>query len=337
MSTDNAEMTTTETAQPKKTRAPRRARGSKRTDPHRPGAIIPAHYQDRVYYALPTTQGGMPVPGWNLEAMRNYTAANPMFVREGGYGGAGECGICGSHFITGAIFLHDLTGQSLHVGHDCADKYDMMANWSEAMLEAKRRKDATAKAIATAQNREKRNAFCQAHPGLREALDFAEAIYEKHKENNFLEPLPFGIGIILDMERKLIRFRSLSEKQVALALKLANAIQNPPPPKPEEVKVPAPEGRQTFRGIVVGLRTQEGDWGDTTKITIKVETEAGIWLAWGTLPDGIDIPEGYSMGEAGVRGQTIELTGTLTRGKDPHFAFYKRPTKAKIIPTTKGE
>jgi len=89
----------------------------------------------------------------------------------------------------------------------------------------------------------------------------------------------------------------------------------------EEKHVPAPEGRVKFTGKVVSKKEHEGPWGLVFKVTIKVETSEGTWLAWGTLPTAL---------EAKV-GDTVELVGTLTRSNDkPHFAFFKRPTNGVV-------
>ena len=58
------------------------------------------------------------------------------------------------------------------------------------------------------------------------------------------------------------------------------------------------------------------------KMTVKVTTDAGVYLVWVTEPSSID-PE---------VGDTVSLTATLSQSNDkPHFAFGKRPSKASVI------
>jgi len=104
--------------------------------------------------------------------------------------------------------------------------------------------------------------------------------------------------------------------------KLAAEARAPKPEKRPEVNVPAPTGRTTFRGVIVSVKTHESAFGVTLKCTVKVTTPEGVWLAWGTLPK--DIPADVE------RGTSVEITATLSAGREPHFAFFKRPY-GKII------
>ncbi len=61
-----------------------------------------------------------------------------------------------------------------------------------------------------------------------------------------------------------------------------------------------------------------------TKGTIKVHTDAGVWLAWGTLPAAL-LDAQPSVGDV------VEFTATLKRGRDAHFALYSRPTGGEIV------
>jgi hypothetical protein len=152
-------------------------------------------------------------------------------------------------------------------------------------------------------NKIRYDAFLAANPGLRNAL------MHNHR-------------ISMDLDAKLMSFGSLSPAQIALAFKLyAEALC---PARPTETNVAAPTGRQTIRGTVVSVKEHRGDFGDTWKMTVKVVTPAGTWLCWGTIPTGV---------EGGIveKGVEVEFTGTLQAGREPHFAFFKRPSKARVI------
>lgn len=154
-------------------------------------------------------------------------------------------------------------------------------------------------------NKRRYDAFLAGRPGLQEAL------MQPHR-------------ISQDLDAKLMSFGSLSEAQIALAFKLhADAYC---PARPQETNVPAPEGRQTIRGTVVSVKEHRGDFGDTLKMTVKVTTDAGAWLCWGTVPQGL-----YPNGGGPDKGREIEFTATIQRGREPHFAFFKRPTNARIV------
>ncbi len=265
---------------------------TKRTDPHRPGAIIPADYTFCVSYHLATSQDGFPIPALNVDVV---TSISKVARDEGRaiFGCTGKCGVCGAVFVYGYVWMHTLTGALVHLGHNCADKYALMTDRSEFELEMGRRAAARASAIKAQETIERREAFLAAHPGLEAAL--ATDHY-----------------IVKDIAA---RFNGqLSEKQVALVLKLYNEALNP---KPAEVLATAPTGKVTLEGRIVSVKDYESDYGWQTKCTIKVETEAGVWLAWGTLPS--------SLNGLNSKGRRVRITATLKPGKDAHFALMSRP------------
>jgi hypothetical protein len=91
---------------------------AKRTDPHRPGAIIPSEYSFLVSYSLAHTDNGWPVPAVGIEGVLHFQKLYKLFNY-----GPGSCSICGAAFIHGDLWLHEPTQQLIHVGHICAAKY----------------------------------------------------------------------------------------------------------------------------------------------------------------------------------------------------------------------
>lgn len=309
---------------------------TKRTDPHRPGAIVPAEYEQVLSYSLSTSEGGWPIPaiGINCELEHRHEIPVegptldgrplPPFIVNGEHGtsglccviglrsvakvkwaatgGTGKCSVCGACFVYGDVWKHLPTGEHLHLGHDCVAKYSMLADRSAWELENGRRRRAAAIECQRAQNAEEREAFLAKHPGLEEALK------TEH-------------GLIRDMAQKFTTYRSLSDKQVALVFKIAYEVANP---KPAEAHVAAPvsDERVTFRGTVVSVRSHEGAYGESMKCTIKVQTDAGAWLAWGTAPSGM---LGDASAHGGLKGCEVEVTAKLVAGREPHFAIMKRP------------
>jgi hypothetical protein len=129
---------------------------------------------------------------------------------------------------------------------------------------------------------------------------------------------------VRDIKAKFVQYRSLSEKQIALVHKLAHEVANP---APAEVHVPAPEGRRiTFRGVLVSIKQPDPyEYGfASTKCTVKVTTPNGTWLAWGTIPQGCYDYDGERT-DRGLIGCEVEITATLKRGRDAHFALMSRP------------
>jgi hypothetical protein len=320
---------------------------TKRTDPHRPGAIIPAEYEARVYYSL--ASGMMPEIG--VDCTRPWTRKNPdgslevvtpkcpdswwccvasahrkvkatwTSGLEPIWGSIGKCGVCGAHFNHGVVFVHMPTGDVVHMGHDCARKYELMFDLSAWEIEHGRAKAAAAKEIAREKNAKQRQSFLDKYPGLEEALEV-----EHH--------------IIADIKNRFVTYRELSEKQIALVMKIADEVRNPKPTPPEDVKVPGPLGKTEFQGTIVSAKVHEGAWGSAWKITVKVSTEGGCWLAWGTAPrylmdeivkaiEGDPVRSRANRGNEirdTLRGRVITLRAILERGSEKHFRFMKRPT-----------
>lgn len=297
---------------------------TKRTDIHRPGVIIPADYSLVLMYSLAHQDNGFPMPPLGVNCVTEHMGyADDGSVirgthhgerccverlRENGSkfvqtGGLGKCSVCGASFLHGSVWVHDATGEHLFIGHQCADKYELMADWSSRELRLDRLHRQTAREIAVEQNRVARAAFLSENPGLEEALA------TEHR-------------IIADIAARFRTQCHLSPKQVALVMKLHNEIVNPAP-KTEEKHAAAPTGRVTFTGEVVSAREHDTQFGTSLKITVKVTTADGAtWLAWGTAPRNV-LAE--AAGKGGVRGCTVEITATLKQGRDAHFALMSRP------------
>jgi len=302
---------------------------TKRTDPHRPGALIPAHYESLFCFNMASSMDGWPVPSFRINCeldgrteerdaegrvVRTVNGTHSatgnccvVGLRQVGHahfalgGGPGKCTVCGAHYVHGEVWRHTPSGDIIFLGHDCAEKYGFLIDASEAELAHERARAATAKAILAAQTKAERAALYAAHPGLEAALG----------RDHY---------ILKDLAAKLHQYRVLSDKQIALALKIAHELDNPPA---ADVHVPAPFGKQTFRGTIVSKKTVEGAWGNSVKITVKVTTPTGVWLAWGTAPQAL-------FGQASrhgmrLKGAEVELTATLKAGRDPHFAIMSRP------------
>jgi hypothetical protein len=137
--------------------------------------------------------------------------------------------------------------------------------------------------------------------------------------------------ILRDMWHKLVRWGSLSDKQVGFAKKLIAEAKAPKTEKRSDEPEPteeAPEGRVTVTGTILGTKVVDSIYGDTRKMLVR--SDNGGWKVWSTLP--------ASLSEAG-KGSHIEFIATLTRSnKDRFFAFASRPSKGRILaPALDGE
>lgn len=275
---------------------------TKRTDPHRPGAIIPVDYTFEVSFWW----GSADCPdGYGLEDLAKLVERHPRF--RDAEEARGRCDVCGARYTHGGAFVYRPTGQTVLVGGDCARKYNMLVNYAAFDATKEMAKRATAAALTARRNRERREAFLSANPGVSESL-------------------ACGHHITNDLSDKLTKYGSLSDAQVNLAHKLHSEAWCPA--RPSEINVPAPEGRQTVRGVVVSCKSHESQFGTTLKMTVKVKTAAGTWLCWGTVPATVQGMDRYN---ESIKGRTIEFTATLQRGRDAHFALFKRPTGCRVV------
>ena len=297
-------------------------RPSVRVDIHSPGSLLPDDYTCVACFSFPTGEMGADpecdMYEWSAWEKENPGAPTPTTHRNGG------CTICGTHFRHGALLRHNPTGEVLQIGHNCARRHDL-ALADTAWLRKKKKKSKLRMAeLSKSRNARKRAEILAKHEGLEDALSADHYI-------------------IQDIACQFKRYHRLSEKQVALVMKLAAELAAKAllPPVPEDIEIPVPVGKHLVRGVVVSSKDRPGyAYGSMeTKLTVKVTTDEGTWLVWGTQPVALeraldDHNHGlvYPNKLPSLKGATIEFMATITASDDkPNFGFYKRPTKATII------
>ena len=92
-------------------------------------------------------------------------------------------------------------------------------------------------------------------------------------------------------------------------------------------------GRQLVEGTLISERWQESQYGSTLKCLVITDDGRSLW---GTKPTiKVRNPEGHYCEYAYPRvllGARIQFMAQLERSdNDPHFGFFKRPTKAKML------
>ncbi len=279
---------------------------SRRTDAHRPGAIIPQDYEALAFFSFGGSDGCPPL-GVDYMLKLRAELGSELIDREGG-----GCNVCGAHYRHGVIFKYLPSGKTVTMGHECAAKYEMLADFAayDAAFEAHQR--ANAATITRVKNQRRRERFLDKHEGL------AEALQVDHR-------------ISRDLASQFETRCKLSDAQVALAFKLLADLWKPVWQR-NETNVSAPEGRVTVRGTVVSAKWHEGQFGTSLKITVKVQTDLGCWLAWGSAASNmLEFSEPVRDVPSMLRGAEVEFTASVQRGREPHFAFFKRPTGARVV------
>ena len=133
-------------------------------------------------------------------------------------------------------------------------------------------------------------------------------------------------GFLSRLRRTVGDFGSLSTAQIDAARKAhADAVQAI---EDDEKKIAAPEGRHEVQGEIVSVKESHGNYGTSTRMTLKVMgADGGWWLANGTVPASLwDAQDDTHTVNTGT---PVTLTATVERSdSDSSFAFLKRPSKA---------
>jgi hypothetical protein len=249
---------------------------------------------------------------------------------EGNYKAKGTCDHCGTRFAYGAVFAHTVSEDFIVVGHVCADETFGVHN--RRKLDLKRAKEKAAGGRKRLKMKAAVEAMCEANPGLAEALE----LHEKHY-------------ILADLKHKAYRYGDLSEKQIALALKLAVEATKPVECEfcggdheedhcEKREKAPVSEERLVVTGKVLGCKVKESHWGSQLKMLFR--TDAGYKI-WTTVPSTIGFPK-TKLKEAGdfqegIKGRRLQFKVRLDKSDDPYFCFGNRPASAKILDATAEE
>lgn len=309
---------------------------TKRTDVHRPSAIQPEDYQFVVVRCREDEEmGGAAYRVQEFNAHREITGG--VFSN---HDHGGNCDVCGAWCIDYAIFYHVPSNKYIKAGLDCSEKIEMghaddFRRVAEMRRAAVRREKAAAAALeylaehnldTIAEALFADDSFGQV---IRADDPFVwinqvvglEGITLTNSEHNRLMG---QMGTLVDLIRSLVRWGSWSNRQLALAHKLAENIMNAKAVivdrrEQEAAMIDAPEGKVEITGKVVSTKWVEGPYNDTLKMLVIDDRNFKVWS---TVPAAID-PE---------VGQKVRFTATLTRSdKDASFAFAKRPSKASIV------
>ena len=280
-----------------------------RTDTHRPSAINPNEYQFVSFHDHRPDAALVAIA--EQQAFRSHMAMTGG--KFSGHDHGGVCHVCGNaHAQTVARFWHQPTNTYIEVGEACATKLD------------------GGDALDFRSFRAKAKAGVEAAAGKRKAEKFLTdaGLTAAHKiwfEKDF-DSWGYEETTINDIVNKLVRYGSISEKQVAFISKLLKKIDDRAAIEAQRraeadaaQPIPAFEGRAQITGEIVSVKGVETRFGYTVKMVVK--TDAG-WKVYGTVPGSIDAKRGDHI--------TFEAQVTVS-DDDPKFGFFKRPTKAKIM------
>ena len=167
-----------------------------------------------------------------------------------------------------------------------------------------------------ARQREQRAARKEAKRAKAEADFLAE-------HDGLAEALQTDHHIVADLADTLRDCGSISEKQVALVMKIAKEVAEREAERAAQPKEPVVEGRGPVVGEIVHIRSEEVYFGGRASLSVKVliADDRGFRL-WGTAPKAIR--------DEIEKGARVSLTATLA-AKEDGFGFFSRPSKAAIL------
>lgn len=280
---------------------------SKRTDPHRVGAINPEDYEYHMSFSGASTVDGWPVPPMYVDVVIEMKKAGELANI---HSSIFQCDVCGARYIHGDVWYHRPSGKYITIGHECAAKYNLYADYSHY--------DSVRKATITKAVRRARR--IQAWRSMRNALVNYPDLKDALKVDN---------EITQDIRSRFIQFGTISIKQIELLMTIKKRLDERAQEDAESTWILAPEGRIQITGKVLSARVEENQYGLCYKMLVKVDTEAGSWKTWGTVPKSITDKAFFSVKD--LKGCTVTFTGTVKRADDQGFSFFSRPVKGEVL------
>lgn len=332
-----------------------------RKDIHRPSVINPADYE-YVAIEVMTVESFGDCEALLAERAKIAAHMERTGGKYSSHAHKGNCHVCGAHAVYTALFYHAATNTYIRTGMDCAAKMDAcdealfrrIKDEVTASLQAKTGK-LKAKGILAEAGLTKCWELYEANwldPELakegwtieRESEDDhynCERIDKHTNDTVCLKCLNYGYytgklrkvkhydmtfeyRTIIDIVGKLVKYGSVSEKQMWFLSKLLkdHDTKNEREAKYAAEKAKAadcPTGRQTVEVTVIKTEWKESEFGSSLKMLVKAD--AGFML-WGSVP---------SAQHDVKKGDRLKLTATITPSeKDAKFGFFKRPIAAAV-------
>lgn len=313
-----------------------------RNDKHRVSEIIPSNYRYLFSFnyadssgfswnlgLLAATRSGAPtykvtrywinhstgLVEWEVEELKNPFGKLDYFDKSKHGSDKGGCDVCGTWFLHGDVWQHVPTGECIVLGQICASKYGLLADrdeWRKAhdMLQTAKKMEEGRKAAA-----------------IERSLRWTELMKWARENRESLPLLKVEHAITKDMRAKLVKTGAkwgLSEKQINLLKKLQADVAKGPE---KHVPVPVDDERIEIEGLVVSTKVDDGFYGEVIKMVVKIESEAGSWLVYGTPPDAL-----LGRAQGGLKGCRVRFTAKVKKGnRDEYFGFFSRPTKPELL------
>jgi hypothetical protein len=307
------------------------AKSAKRTDLHKPSAIVPTDYVlIACDYQGADSHEMMAFQAERLafRAWRERVGAKFAEVtRSDGSDGSRGCDVCGAAIAYMARFHHLPTNTVVTTGMDCAAKMEI----GDPELFASFRKKVQGELKTRTGKRKAQRILGERN--LMAAWElFATPDYTTLPRNpkRFCEDeIAYEELTILNIVDKVVKYGDISDAQASFVAVLLDRIAKRATVAAERAAataylspVPVTEDRMEVVGVILSTRTDETDYGPVKKCLVQHESG---WKVWGTCV-------------MGDKGDTVAFTARVTRSdKDDKFGFYSRPTKPRIVKAAQTE
>jgi hypothetical protein len=304
----------------------------KRTDIHRPSAIIVDEYQYvGVEHIKIESLGDAMHQTYMREQIRAHMATTGGTYSRHTHGG--NCHVCGNaNAIYTILFYHPLTNVYVRLGKDCAEKLEYSESEFNAFVSAHKHYTELKAGKRKAQGFLEEKGIGRAWAIREEYLNTPSAHSQIEGE---MTPTQVAAvrkafqdekeaSTICDMINKLIKYGDMSDKAVAYIKVMIARIDRRPEIEAQRAAERAaakdcPTGRVTVTGKIVSVKVVEGFYGTQIKMVLK--SDEGF-VVYATVPSSIFEPK---------KDMKITIKATLTPSDDdPKFGFGKRPTLVSV-------
>jgi len=330
---------------------------STRNDVHRPSVMIPGDYTLVCEYASCTCEDDW---GNKYTETEGYSVAQIAYAEQPVAVHSADidrCDLCGADHGTGAVYQHVPSGDMLSIGWRCAEKVELAANFNHvskvkadlrqrALLRADKRRKTAQLFVWARANRELLPLLRTDHNIVRDIraklissgvawgglTDKQVALLRKLADaaSELHVPVPHSMGKRAEITGTIVGFKTTTGyygDQTRMTVKVdtpdGSWLVNGTYPSPlydavaARVDERAEERRAEKRRAARLIRDQIGINGFT-----KESAQSCIDTLY-DLPD----PEG----EVSAKGATVTFHARLEASDNAHFAFFKRPTKFRVI------
>jgi len=239
------------------------------------------------------------------------------------------CAVCGHSLLYFCIVEHVPTGVFYSVGRDCFANIECLQKYNAKISLAYSNPSKQIAAGKKAAKEKKagdvrEEAFFTLHPEFASAYEWAAGLDLTQFTGSLSHRLAWPVATIKEMRSKVRQYGSLSELQIALAVRVhSESLANIESSLESEANTKAaiasglrgPEGKQTVSGKVLSTKQVESDFGVSTKVLVELANGTKVY---GTLPSAA----------SGNKGIPVRFTATFeVSTKDPLFSFFKRPSQ----------